>query len=83
MREWLKDKLAEIKDDLKRAHTSWTVWFNIVAFPLLTAYWPQIWDAIQQLQPFMPDSKYQILMAVNGVVNVILRFKTTKALRNK
>lgn len=80
---WMKDKLLDLRDDLKRIHTSTTVWFNAVGLPLLLAYWPQIWDALPQLATILPEDKYKALFTIGAIVNVLLRFKTTKALRKK
>ena len=80
---WLKDKLLDLWDDIKRAHTSWTIRFNAGVMPVLMVYWPQIWDALPQFANILPTDKYQTLFAIGTIVNTILRFKTTTALRNK
>lgn len=80
---WLKDKLLDLRDDLKRIYKSWTVWFNVVGLPLLVAYWPQIWDALPQLATVLSEDKYKALFTIGSIVNVLLRFKTSKALRDK
>lgn len=80
---WLKDKLINLVRDVKRAHTSLTIWFNAVVFPALVVYWPQIWDALPQFASILPTDKYQTLFAIGTIINTLLRFKTTTALRNK
>lgn len=81
--EWLKDKLLDIKDDLAQAHKSLTIWFNVVVLPALVACWPQIWESIPQLANILPTDKYQTLLAIGTIVNTMLRFRTSTALRNK
>lgn len=83
MKAWMKDKLLDVWDDIRRAHKSWTVWFNAVVMPALAACWPQVWDAFPQLSGVLPTEKYQTLLAVGTVVNILLRFRTDRALKNK
>ncbi|MFZ2524454.1 MAG: hypothetical protein WAW87_03975 [Candidatus Ferrigenium altingense] len=84
---YLKDKLLDLLEDLKRAHKSLTVWFNGVGIGVMladvAARLPLMQEILPQLQPFMSPDAYQILSALLAIGNTMLRFKTTTALRNK
>jgi K+ transporter len=71
----LKAKLANI-------HKSWTLWFNGVAMSVITSL-PLLADQMPQLQPYIPDNLYKNGMLALGVVNIMLRFKTSKSLADK
>jgi hypothetical protein len=74
--------LSTIKAKLRGAGRSWTIRANaLVAVLLLNmdtvmAYAPQ-------LAPYMPQDKHQRLMLVLTVLNMALRFRTTKSLADK
>lgn len=80
--EWLKDKLKNLKEDLKRAHLSLTLWFNGVAGTLVVAL-PEAQASFPQLQEYIPADTYRLVMGVLIVGNMLLRFRTDKALRAK
>ena len=82
MKEWLKDKLTLIKEDLKKAHKSLTIWFGVVA-ELLIEYLPEITRTVTEAEDYMLPETYKRIMQGIVLVNMILRFKTTKALRHK
>lgn len=90
MQEWLKDKLTNLKADLKRAWLSLTIWFNGVISAIISALLALPIDSViayvPQFQPYISDQGFRtamvILLAVNGI-NIALRFKTTKALKDK
>lgn len=82
VKTWIKDKLADIKDDLKRIHKSVTIWL-IAVVGLLSEAVPQITAFMPDLQPYLPEPNYQVLMRVLLIGGFVLRFKTTKALRDK
>lgn len=68
--------------DVAKIHRSVTVWFNsalaFVAFAL-----PEVVAFLPQLREYVPEDNYKLLMAVALVGNFIIRFRTTKALRDK
>ena len=82
MLNWIKDKMKHIISDLKKAHRSITIWFNSVIasifflVPDAIAYFPQ-------LQEYIPAPTYKTGMMILLVGNFMLRFKTTKSLRDK
>lgn len=80
---WLKDKALDIWSDLRGAYKSWTIRFNAGVMPVLVLYWPQIWDALPQFANILPTDKYQTLIFIGTIINTVLRFRTTTALRNK
>jgi len=87
---WLFDKLQNFKSDLKRWHTSWTIWINGVTGSLITAFLSFPADAViafmPQLEPYVSSELFRTAMAIllaYNFINTALRFKTTKALRNK
>lgn len=82
MKAWIEDVLSNIKADLSRAHTSLVIWFNgavgtaIVILPEAQASFPQ-------LQDYLPADAYRSIMGLLVVGNILLRFKTASALRDK
>ena len=90
MKYWLHDKKVNLIADLKRIHKSWTMLFNglssgISAFILLLPI-DQAIAIMPQLEPYIASDTFrtamQVLIIVNGI-NMALRMKTTKALRDK
>lgn len=65
---------------------SWTIWFNS-AWVLLLAWLPDIVMLIQTelpaVQAYIPAELYKWLNATGIIGNLLLRFKTTKALPDK
>jgi len=82
MKEWLKDKFKLIVADCKRAHTSLTIWFGAIA-EILIEYLPEITRAVTDMENYMLPETYKRIMQGIVLVNMILRFRTTKALRHK
>lgn len=90
MKEWLKDKLTNFKADLKKAWLSLTIWFNGLGSAIITILLSLPIDSViayvPQFQPYISDEVFRtamvILLAFNGI-NIMLRFKTTKALKDK
>lgn len=81
MREYLKDLWLKIKADAARMHRSWTIWFNGIGG--IAALLPMASDQLPQLQDYLPDNFYHYAMVALVVGNILLRFKTTKALADK
>lgn len=90
MKYWIHDKKVNLVSDLKRIHTSLTMWFNSVVAGVASFLLALPVDAVisymPQFQPYISDEAFrtamQILILINGI-NIALRFKTTKALRDK
>lgn len=80
--EWLKDKWNHIKADIRKAHKSLTMWFNGVLGTLLI-FWPDIAANVSSVQAYLTPSLYGKLVIALAIGNVILRMKTTQALRDK
>lgn len=90
MKYWLYDLYQNFKADIARWHTSWTIWLNGVTGSVITAFLSFPVDAViafmPQLEPYVSSELFRtamvILLAYN-FLNTALRFKSTKALRNK
>ena len=67
----------------KKLWHSLTIWFN----GILTSLWgvlelaPEVLTTLPTIQGFLPDDKYKLLFVLATVGNVLLRFKTTTAVR--
>jgi hypothetical protein len=82
MKYWLHDKKVNLICDLKRIHTSMTIWFNGVV-GMVALYLPELLTLMPQLQEYMEAPDYATWMKVLLIGNFLLRFKTTKAMRDK
>lgn len=82
MKYWLYDKYQNIKDDTKSAWKSWTIRFN-TAVGTLATFLPDLIAIMPDLQEYIEAPTYKTWMLILLVGNFILRFKTTKALRDK
>jgi len=80
--EWLKDLLNGLWSDLKRAYVSLTIWVNSVALTLISAL-PYIQENFPAIQNYIHPNFYKNAMGILIVLNIILRFKTKSALRDK
>jgi hypothetical protein len=78
----MKDLYARIRADVARMYRSWTIWVNGVFGAILLAL-PFAQDNLPQLQNYVPPIYYKYAMGVIVVANILLRFKTTKALSEK
>jgi len=71
----MKDYLLKLKAQLKKAHRSLTLWFNTVGIVMLTAA--------------MVDPMVATFLTANGftwiliIGNIVIRFRTAKALEDK
>lgn len=78
--------LSAVKDKLRGAKRSLTVWFNAAMGAALLVLPDAVSYAVSnlpQIQPYMPDNLYKWLMAVAVVGNFLLRFKTSLPLEHK
>lgn len=82
MKAWINDKLLDFRDDLKNCHKSLTVWFGIAA-EFLIEWLPEITRVVTEMENYMLPETYKRVMQAIVLVNIALRFKTTKALRRK
>ena len=82
MKYWLRDKYVQITDDLKQAHKSMTIWFNGV-IGSVALFLPDLIAVMPEIQQYMEAPDYATWMKVLLVGNVILRFRTSKAMRDK
>jgi hypothetical protein len=80
--EWLTDKFNDVLADLKRAHTSLTIWINGIVLAVLQAL-PYAQDVFHQLKEYVSPEFYKQAMVVLLVANLALRFKTKSALKSK
>ena len=80
--EWLKDLLNGLWSDLKRSYVSLTIWVNSVALTLISAL-PYIQENFPAIQDYIQPDFYKNAMGILIVLNIILRFKTSSALRDK
>ncbi len=83
MIQYLTDLAVKVWADLKRAHTSFTLWFNVAGVPTLVAFWPQVMDALPSIAAALPGDRATQVTAIAAIVNALLRFKTNKALADK
>lgn len=82
MKAWLKDALRNIKADLARAHKSLTIWFNGAVGTVIVVL-PEAQAAFPQIQEYLPADTYRTIMGVLVFGNLMLRFRTNKAMRDK
>ena len=80
--ELLKDLSDKVYADLKRAHHSFTIWFNGLMGTAVVVL-PALQDQLPQLQEYVPANLYHYAMGTLIVGNIILRFKTNSALADK
>jgi hypothetical protein len=80
--EYIKDKAAQVMGDIKQIHRSMTIWFNALCGSILL-FMPDAVANFPQIQPYIPDAVFKHGMAVLIVGNMLLRFKTSSALRDK
>lgn len=80
--EWFKDKWKAIVEHGKNAWKSVTIWFNVI-LGTLYIFWPDITSNVSAVREFVSPELYTKLAIALAVGNVILRFKTTQALRDK
>lgn len=82
MKAWLRDKWTNFKADLARAHRSVTIWLGLVA-ELAVEFMPEIARAVTEMESYVLPETYKRAMQVIIFVNMMIRFRTTKALRHK
>lgn len=73
---------TNLKSKLKNLHKSATIWFNGAGVVVIMSL-PQAQDSFPQLQGYIPEKFYHYGMGVLILGNILLRFKTNKALQDK
>ena len=71
----MKESLLKLKAQLKKAHHSLTIWFNTVGIVMLTAAM-----ADPLVATFLLDNGFTWILIIG---NIIIRFRTAKALEDK
>lgn len=82
MINWLTDLFNGIMADVKRAYVSMTIWVNGIALTIMGLL-PLAQDYAPQLQEYISPELYKQMMLIIVVANILLRFKTSSALRDK
>lgn len=82
MINWLKDLFTGVLADVKRAYVSLTIWVNGIALTIIGVL-PLAQDYAPQIQEYISPSLYKQMMLIIVVANILLRFKTHTALRDK
>ena len=82
MKTWIIDKCRELNCDIRKLHKSLTVWFNAVLASIAFAL-PELINFVPSLREYILEDNYKLLMAICLIGNFIIRFRTTKALRDK
>lgn len=72
----------QLKDKIRGALRSWTIWANAV-FAALLAGLPMLQDSLPALAPFIDPGIYKVLMGVVIAANILLRFRTSVSLAEK
>ena len=71
-----------MKAKLANMHRSITIWFNGVLGTVAVGL-PMAQDNFPQLQSYVPEKWYHYMMGALVVGNIMLRFKTSKALEER
>ena len=79
---WLRDKLSNFIADCKQAWKSWTIVFGAIA-EVAIEYLPEISQFVSESENYMLPETYKRIMQAIVFINMLLRFKTNKALRHK
>jgi hypothetical protein len=82
MKNELRGAWKKFQAGAARAHTSLTIWFNSLMGALVVGL-PYAQDSLPQLQEYLPANLYHDLMGALVVGNILLRFKTDRALADK
>jgi len=67
---------------IKKMWKSRVVWFNSLAASVIVGL-PFVADSIPQMQAFLPNDYYRWIGGIIVGANILLRFKTNKALDEK
>ena len=76
--DWINKQIKRVKG----AWRSWTIWFNGVGIAIV-GFWPDLVSNFPTLQGYVSESIFKGTMGAILVINLILRFKTTKDLADK
>jgi hypothetical protein len=78
----LRDRLKLLWARIRNCWRSTTIWFNGVAGTVLLAL-PEVQNQLPQLQDYIPQDFFRVMMGVVIAANVVLRIKTTSDLADK
>ena len=78
----LADWITNIIDTIRGMRKSWTVWVNGLCGVLITIL-PIVQDYLPYLREALTPDTYRNVIMVYAVVNILLRIKTTTALKDK
>ena len=67
---------------VKNMWRSWTIWFNGVGIAII-GFWPDLVSNFPTLQGYVSEGVFKGAMGAILMINLILRFKTTKDLADK
>ena len=79
---WIKDKFNELLADIYNSYKSFTIWFNGMALILIEAL-PMLQEQFPQVEEYLSPKVYHFILGIIVVGNILLRIKTSKALREK
>lgn len=82
MKAWIKDVSGNVRKDVARAHRSLTIQFNSI-MAVITELIPMAADELPKLKEYIPDGFYGKMTIILIVGNILIRFKTNRALRDK
>lgn len=71
-----------MKDKIRNAWRSRTIWFNAFLLTLLPLF-EMISGAMPQLHEYLPDNVYKAVGVITVAGNIVLRFLTSKPLEAK
>ena len=74
--------MNKLLERIKNSWRSWTIWFNGVGIAII-GFWPDLVTNFPTLQGYVSESIYKGSMGAILIINLILRFKTTKDLADK
>jgi hypothetical protein len=69
-------------DKLQGAFKSLTIWANVIILSLLPLA-EHVAQNLSALQPYLPENTYKTLAFWAVLINIVLRFKTSKPLNEK
>ena len=72
----------KLSERIKNSWRSWTIWFNGVGIAII-GFWPDLVTNFPTLQGYVSEGIYKGSMGAILLINLILRFKTTKDLADK
>ena len=78
MMNWIDKQVERIKNSWR----SWTIWFNGIGLALME-FWPDLVTNFPTIQSYISETIFKRTMGAILIINIILRFKTTRDLADK